>query len=231
MSRRLIGFILCINAMGISVVHAQIPWQEALQGDWHDPRYASALPPFCLGLTPHAPPQLKNVDWKKRYGGDFGFINHYCNARAKRPVCYNYTGKAKKACLLRTMEGADYNIKHAKRPDSYKLMPLLYTDMGYVYYEVGEYGKALEELYKAIKHDKRYLASYVVLADVYLETKEYDKAMAAVEEGLKYGSHRSLLVRKEKIESLLREGGNGKSADEGDSQSSSASPADKVGAE
>lgn len=175
-------------------VQAQEPWSSATgKVNYKD---EINIPPFCRVNKPD--PRYKNMDWKKKFGESFIYINHYCDSKAKMNVCYQYPKKDRDACLSRMLEGIEYAIKNASDPN-YALLPLLYTDLGVVYKDIGRYAEATQSFDNAIQKNSKYIRAYGMLADTYILTKQYDEAEKTVNEGLKHKQSKALYKRLQKI--------------------------------
>jgi tetratricopeptide (TPR) repeat protein len=157
---------------------------------------STTIPPFCR--INHPDPRYKNTDWKKKFGEDFIYINHYCGKKAIWPLCYQYPEKEKNACLTFLLEGTTYAFEHTSNPN-YPLLPFLYTEHGTILKEIGRYGEAIQSFNTAIQKNKKYIRAYVMLADTYILTKQYDEAEKVVNEGLKYKKSKALYKKLEKI--------------------------------
>lgn len=180
-------------------VPAQVPWREAIEKiNYKD---STTIPPFCRINNPD--PRYKNTDWKKKFGEDFIYINHYCAAKAVQPVCFQYPKKEKNECNAGMIESTTYAIQHSKDPN-YQLLPFLHTERGETLIEMGRYPEAIQSFYSAIQKNKKYIRAYAMLADTYILTKQYDEAEKVINEGLKYKESSALSKRLEKIKALKK---------------------------
>ncbi len=163
-------------------------------------RESSVVPPFCGSSK--TDPKYRNIDWGKKFGPDFVYINHYCDAKAKIPVCFKYPDKEKKACLADRLEGTTYFFRsmHGNSP----LLPFLYTEHGVILKEIGRYAEAIDAFNTAIKKNNSYIKAYGMLADTYTLTKQYNEAEAIINEGLKLRQSPALFKRLEKIKAIKK---------------------------
>lgn len=194
---RLIIFILslsyCITASALE------PWQDAISKiNYKD---STTIPPFCR--INHPDPRYKNTNWTQKFGEDFGYINHFCDAKARIPVCRQYPEKERKACLSYWLEGTSYFFTHNKNPN-FPLLPYLYTEHGDLLKEIGRYPEAIQAYNTAIQKNPKYIKAYAMLADTYIQTKQYDDAEQILTEGLKYKDNTALTKRLEKIKTLKK---------------------------
>lgn len=183
-------FSLCFS---IAAVSAQVPWREAIEKiNYKD---SITIPPFCRINNPD--PRYKNIDWDKKFGGHNDYLNHFCDSKARIPVCYRYPEKEKKECLTGFLEGTAYAIEHS--PPNYGLLPYLHTEHGDLLKELGRYPEAIQSYNAAIQKNKKYIRAYAMLADTYILIKQYDEAEKTVNEGLKYKENQTLHKILEKI--------------------------------
>lgn len=175
----------------------KVPWREAFQ--YVKKEDSKILPPWC-GVN--VDPRYKNVDWNKRWGGPIGHINHYCEGKAKIPVCYRYPEKEKKECLTYFLEGTTYALQNP--PPNHPLLPFLYTEHGDLLKEIGRYSEAIQSYNTAIQKNNKYIRAYAMLADTYILTKQYDEAEKAINEGLKYKESPALSKKLNKIKALKK---------------------------
>ncbi|MDD5112736.1 MAG: tetratricopeptide repeat protein [Methylobacter sp.] len=172
---------------------AQESWDRAVKKvNYKD---STTIPPFCRINNPD--PRYKNTDWKKRFGEEFVYINHYCGTKAAIPVCYQYPEKEKIACLTSMLEGTTYFFEHTQGVSP--INPFLYTEHGDLLKEIGRYGEAIQAYNTAIQKKKTYIRAYAMLADTYILTKQYDEAEKIINEGLKYKKSKLLYKRLETI--------------------------------
>ncbi len=188
-------FSLCFSI----TASAQIPWEEAV----HKINYKDSvtIPPFCRINNPD--PRYKNTDWRKKFGDDFVYINHYCDAKANIPTCYQYPEKEKKACITNLLEGTNYAIAHSKDPN-YQLLPFIYTERGEMLKEIGNYAEAIHDFNFAIQKNPKYIKAYAMLADTYILTKQYNEAENVINQGLKFKESPALLKKLERIKTLKK---------------------------
>jgi len=175
---------------------AKEPWDSAVKKINY--RESTIVPPFCGSSK--TPSRYIGIDWKKRYGEELVYINHYCDAKAKIPVCYEYPEKEKNDCLSNMLEGTTYFFKSTKGISP--LNPFLYTEHGTLLKEIGRYSEAIQAFNTAIQKNKTYIRAYGMLADTYILTKQYDEAERIINEGLKYKKSNALYKKLEKIKSL-----------------------------
>lgn len=178
------------------------PWDAVSRKmNYKDPQYFMNIPPFCRINDPD--PRYKNIDWKKKFGPDFTYINHYCTHKAYQVICYQYPKKEKNACLANTLEGTTYAFSHNQDPN-YPLLPFLYTEHGQVLKDVERYPEAIKYFYMAIKKNKKYIRAYSLLADTYILTKQYDEAQKVIYAGLKIKKDKALYNKLEKMKALKK---------------------------
>jgi len=175
---------------------AQESWDRAIKKI--DYKTSAVVPPFCGGSHPE--PKYQNINWTKKFGEDFVFINHYCAAKAATPTCYQYPEKEKIACLTSMLRGTEYffTSMHGNSP----LLPFLYTEHGTILKEIGRYGDAIQFFNTAIQKNKLYIRAYSMLADTYILSKQYDEAEQIINEGLKYKKSKALYNKLEKIKTF-----------------------------
>lgn len=192
--------LLCLLLSFQQTAYAKEPWADAVRR--FDPMTAAMLvPPFCEGDSGIAiihPPK----DWKKIYGGDFTYINHYCSGKHRIPVCYQYPEAEKKACLTHFLEGTTYAINNSKNPD-YPLLPFLHAERGNLHKDIGNYKEALSDFNVAIAKNKNFVPAFIGIADTYIRLKNYDEAQKYIEMGLEHNPNKKSLQKKlEKIKKL-----------------------------
>jgi len=176
---------------------AQEPWMSAILKAVPIPPDPKTVPSFCLAWWPDL--NKSKTNWWKKFGPDFGFMNHYCDTAKRIPICWRYPKADRNACLTKLLEGPSYSIRQAKNPN-YQLLPFLYTELGKMLKDLGRYIEAIEAFQNAIKKNQRYIPAYVKLSDTYLLIKDVDSAEATVRQGLKFKKHKALLRRLKKIE-------------------------------
>lgn len=182
-------FLLCFSL----TTSAQESWDRAVRKiNYKD---STTIPPFCRINNPD--PRYKNTDWKKKFGGDFVYINHYCTHKAQIPVCYQYPEKEKNECLTGMLEGITYFFEQTS--GNSPIAPFLHTEHGDLLKEIGRYGEAIQAYNTAIQKKKTYIRAYAMLADTYILTKQYDEAEKVINEGLKYKKSKLLYKRLETI--------------------------------
>ncbi|NOU15628.1 MAG: tetratricopeptide repeat protein [Methylococcaceae bacterium] len=193
---QLIVFIISL-CFSISAVALE-PWDQAVSKiNYKD---STSIPPFCRINYPD--PRYKNTDWKKKFGEEFVYINHYCNHKAQTPICYQYPQKEKIACLTSMLEGTTYFFQHTQGVSP--INPFLYTEHGVLLKEIGRYGDAIQAFNTAIQKDPNYIRAYGMLADTYIVTKQYDEAEKIVNLGLKLKQSKALYKRLEKIKAAKK---------------------------
>ena len=190
----LIALLFIFSSLAI----AQQQSKQEDPGYWKNSPYASLLPPFC-GASKD--PRYKNVDWKKRYGSEMTWNNHYCKALTRIPLCRKKYGKRKKDCLYIQEEGFTYWLSHIKNPD-FKLLPYIYVGYGDLLNEIGDSGKAITQYINALERDPKYIKAYKGLIDTYIKLGMLEDAEQAVNSALKIKKTKSLLRRKKEIEKL-----------------------------
>ena len=199
---RMVSRILSVLAVTLSLVYMAeafaIPWSEAARKI--DYKNSKVVPPFCQVNSPN----YSGARYKKKFGQDFTWINHYCDAKAKIPVCWDYPKKARNACLTRFMRGAQYAIDHTKNP-AYPLLPLLYTEVGTLLKNLERYGESIHSFQQAINKNKKYIPAYSRLVDVYILLNDFDRAEQTAKSGLEQKTSKSLKRRLEKIAKLRAE--------------------------
>ena len=157
------------------------------------------VPPFCQVNSP----QYKAANWKQRLGPDFTWINHYCSAKARIPVCWKYPTKQRNECLTAHLEGSQYAIAHSKNPN-YALLPLLYTEQGILLKDLKRYGEAIQSFQSAIKKNRKYIPAYTKLADTYILIKDFTAAEKTIHQGLKYKKSKALKRRLKKLDAARK---------------------------
>jgi len=177
---------------------AQESWDRAIKKI--DYKTSAVVPPFCGGSHPE--PKYQNINWNKKFGEDFIYINHYCAHKAQIPVCYQYPEKEKNACLTAMLEGTTYFFKSMHGNSS--LLPFLYTEHGTILKEIGRYGEAVQAFNTAIQKNKTYIRAYTMLADTYILMNEYNEAEQIINEGLKYKKSKALYKKLDKIKALKK---------------------------
>jgi len=190
-------FSLCFSM----VASAKEPWMAAMMKI--QPKDSAILSPFCKARLNMSDPKYRYDFWSKKYGGDFIWVNHYCDVVALRPVCYGYPEKDKNACLTAGLGGIEYSILHSKDPN-YQLLPLLHTELGETLKEIGHYPEAIQSFNAAIQKNKKFIHAYYSLANTYILIKQYDEAEKVVNEGLKYKESKALNKILEKIKTLKK---------------------------
>jgi tetratricopeptide (TPR) repeat protein len=160
------------------------------------------IPPFCRINNPD--PRYKHIDWKSKYGQSFTYINHYCDAKAKTPICYRYSKKEKKACLAHMLEGSEYGIHHTSDPN-YPLLPLLYTERGVLLRDMEQYEKAIESFNTALKKNDKYMPAYSNLAETYIRVNDLDQAEKVINRGLKIKETKSLLNKLNRLKKINKQ--------------------------
>ncbi len=182
-----------------SLAHAKQPkWQYAIGGSYKTSPYVDLLPPFC-GLSKN--PKYKNVNWKKVYGPEMTWSNHFCEALTIKPICRKYPVKDKKECLSRLESSYIYWQRHMSNPD-FKLLPYYYVEYGDLLKEIGDTGKAITQYQNALKANPKYIKAYTRLVDYYIEIGLLEEAEHAVNTALKIKETKSLLRRKKEIEKI-----------------------------
>ncbi|MDO9161077.1 MAG: tetratricopeptide repeat protein [Methylococcaceae bacterium] len=177
---------------------AQESWDRAIKKINY--RESANVPPFCGSSKTN--PKYNGIDWKKKFGEDFTYINHYCSHKAQIPVCYQYPEKEKNACLTAALEGTTYFFKSTS--GNSPLLPFLYTEHGTILKEIGRYGEAIQAFNTAIQKNKSYIRAYAMLADTYILTKNYNEAEEIINEGLKYKKSKALYKKLDKIKTLKK---------------------------
>lgn len=194
---RIFSAVLLIMFSSLALAQQQ-PWSEATQGYWRISPYAASLPPFC-GVSKD--PRYKDVNWKKVYGPEMTWSNHYCEALTKMPICRKYYGKARKDCLYKMTGGFTYWLNNIKNPD-FKLLPYIYVGYGDLLNEIGDSGKAITQYTNALKRNPKSIKAYKGLIDTYIKLGMLKEAEEAVNSALKIKETKSLHRRKKKIEKL-----------------------------
>lgn len=180
------------------------PWEEYVIDGRFDPIAAALLvPPFCEGSSGigiiHKP-----KDWKRLYGEDIIFLNHYCSGKHKIPKCYEYPEKEMKACLSYFLEGTTYAIKQSSHPN-YALLPFLHTERGNLLKEIGKYDEAILEFKTSISKNKKFHPAYLGIANTYIKLNNLNEAEKYIEMGLEQNpSTQSLITKLEKIRKLKK---------------------------
>ncbi|OAI04690.1 hypothetical protein A1353_13150 [Methylomonas methanica] len=198
-----IKFILTLTlVLAMDSSFAKERWQDALARP-SDPMLAATLvPPFCQGFVgiPKLPP-YQNKDWRKEYGDDYVFVNHYCEAKPKQFICYSYSGTEKNDCLASMIQHIDYALK--RENTSYALYPFLTKERGDVFLAIGKYSDAISNYQKAIKVNSKFVPAYIGLANTYIKQNKYDEAEDAINDGLTQNPQKKSLLKKlEKIQKL-----------------------------
>ena len=180
------------------------PWAEyVVQGSFDPIAAALFVPPFCEGNSGigiiHKP-----KDWKKIYGQDFTYINHYCDGKHKIPKCYEYPEKEKKACLRYFLEGTTYAIKNSHN-QNYALLPFLHTERGNLLKDIGNYEEAILEFKTSISKNNKFHPAYLGIADTYIKLKDLDEAEKYIQMGLEHNPDKKSLNKKlERIRKLKK---------------------------
>lgn len=173
------------------------PWSAAVAKINY--KNSKLVPLFCQVNSP----QFKAANWKKRFGPDFTWINHYCDRKAKIPICWKYPPKQRNKCLTDALKGTTYSITHSKNPN-YALLPLLYTEQGILLKDLKRYGEAIQSFQSAIKKNRKYIPAYTKLADTYILIKDFTAAEKIIHQGLKYKKSRALQKRLKKLEAAKK---------------------------
>jgi len=172
---------------------AQESWDRAVKKINY--RESAIVPPFCGSSKTN--PKYNGIDWKKKFGEELVYINHFCGTKAAIPVCYQYSEKEKIACLTSMLEGTTYFFEHTKGISP--INSYMYTEHGVLLKEIGRYGEAIQAFNTAIQKNQSYTRAYGMLADTYILTKQYDEAEKVINEGLKYKKSKGLYKKLEII--------------------------------
>lgn len=200
-NRKLIYLIFIKLILLAKPVQALEPWESALARGVDPTMAALSVPPFCQGNSGiiYIDNKYKNVDWKQKFGGDFTYINHYCNGKPRTAICYQYPEKEMKACLTHQLEGTSYAITHSSDPN-YALLPFLYSERGKLQTDIGNYNDAISDFQTAINKNKKFMPPYIGLADAYIKLKKFDDAEKVIKQGLEQNpDHKSLLKKLKKL--------------------------------
>ncbi|AMK78380.1 MULTISPECIES: tetratricopeptide repeat protein [Methylomonas] len=200
-----IKFILTITlALAIDSSFAKERWQDAMQKPINPMLALTLAPPFCQGMEGiPALPAYQNKDWSKEYGGDFVFINHYCQSKPRiLYYCYSYSEAEKNECVASLLPQIDYALKSAK--SSYKLYPFLSKERADVFLEIGNYSDAISNYQIAINANNKFIPAYTGLANTYIKQKKYDEAEKIINIGLTHNPKKKPLLKKLEIISKLK---------------------------
>lgn len=194
---RILFLFLLVTISFLAV--AEEVWRDAMRKiNYQD---SVTVPPFCRINNPD--PRYKNIDWKNKYGQSFTYINHYCDAKAKTPICYRYSKNEKQECLAYMLEGSEYGIQHASDPN-YPLLPLLFTERGVLLRDMEQYEKAIESFNTALKKNVKYMPAYSNLAETYIRLNDFDHAEQVIKKGLKIKETKILLNKLNKLNRLKK---------------------------
>jgi tetratricopeptide (TPR) repeat protein len=195
-------FLTAILITFSSLSIAKPSWQEATH-DWENSPYLSSAPPFCSYLSQKiiVHPKYRNVNWTQKFGKSMLWGNHFCYNSVRIPICREYFGKNKIACLKYYSEGFTYWIKHSD-PD-FKLLPYLYSGYGDLLNEIGDTGQAIIQYKNSLKKNPRYIKAYNGLIDSYIKIGALKEAEEAVNRALKIKKTKSLVRKQQKINKLL----------------------------
>ncbi len=196
-------FILTITlVLTTASSFAKERWQDALAKPFDPMMGATLVPPFCQGFSgmPKLPPYT-NKDWRKEYGDDFVFINHYCDTKPKQFICYSFSEIERNECLASIIQNIDYALKGENQ--TYKLYPFLTKERADIFLAIGKYPEAISNYQKAIKVNSKFVPAYIGLANTYIKQNKYDEAEDAINDGLTQNPQKKSLLKKlEKIQKL-----------------------------
>jgi len=180
---------------------AQEPWPKATKNWRESPNlsmYLHSVPAFC---SFSADPRSKKIDWKKKFGRGMTWGNHYCYAQIKMPICREYFGNHKIACLKAQTEGFTYWINHVE--PNFKLLPFIYLGYGDLLTEIGDTNQAIIQYKNVLKKNKKYIKAYQGLIDSYIKIGALKEAEVTVNTALKIKKTKSLIKQQQKIDKLL----------------------------
>lgn len=141
-----------------------------------------ALPPFCKAryMPDDAP---ANRTWKKKLGGDFIHVHHYCSSLHALNVARLEVNAAKRAELLTASLGGINYMEEAASP-TFVLFPHIFVTKADIYSELNRNQEALKYLNKAIQLNPKYIHAYTKLFDLYYKLGQKTQALEVVKKGL-----------------------------------------------
>jgi len=126
----------------------------------------------------------------KSFISQFGFANwlhihHYCYALNYLSRA-NSVGKAKERDYLRSRAAADYRYVLSKARPDFWMRPQLLVELGRIYVQLKEPGKAIPLFNEAITANRSYLPAYVALLAQLRGTNASGAALDVATEGLRH---------------------------------------------
>lgn len=172
---RFSGFVNCLLLAGFAL-------PAAAASNWSDAEI-KLLPPFCEERLKRAPGQVG--PWQQMLGEDFVHTHHYCNGLGHINRYYRARTRQQKTYSLQNAYGGlDYMVRHAS--PGYSLMPDVYLNRGLVFSLMGDHGKAMADLKKALELNPKLVRAYTLSSEIELKLKKPAAALAVVNEGLRH---------------------------------------------